>query len=153
MESLEGYLKEHPFLDGMEEKHIKLIVGCASNVRFGEGEYVFREGEDASQFYFIRHGKLALEMYRPRKGAVVVQTLQPGDVLGWSWLVPPYRRHYDCRASELTRAIAVDGTCLRGKCDEDHDLGYQFMKRFAHVFELELQGTRLQLLDIYGSSA
>ena len=151
MESLEPYLAEHPFLQGMNKRHIELLVGCASNARFNEGEYVFREGDAATQFYFIRHGRLALEIYRLRKGPVVVQTLGPGDILGWSWLFPPYRLHSDCRAMELTRAIALDGTCLRQKCEEDHELGYQLMKRFAHVFEKTLQATRMQLLDIYGT--
>jgi len=150
MQSLEPYLAEHPFLKGMEKRHIELLVGCAKNVRFEEGQHIFHEGDEANEFYFIRHGKLALEIFRPHKGGIVVQTVGSGDVLGWSWLVPPHFRHLDCRAMELTRAIALDGACLRGKCDEDHKLGYELMKRFAHLVEQELVSLRLQLLDIYG---
>jgi CRP/FNR family cyclic AMP-dependent transcriptional regulator len=65
--------------------------------------------------------------------------------------VPPYRWHFDARAVELTRAIALDGECLRGKCEEDHDLGYEIMKRFALVIAERLEATRLQLLDVYGN--
>ena len=151
MQSLEPFLAEHPFLKGMEKRHIELLVGCASNVRFEPGQIVFREGDEANEFYFIRHGKLALEVFRPHKGGIVVRTLGPGDVLGWSWLVPPYYRHLDCRAVELTRAIALDGACLRGKCDEDYELGYELMKRFAHLVDDEVTALRLQLLDIYGA--
>ncbi len=151
MQSLEPFLAEHPFLKGMQKRHIELLVGCASNVRFEPGQSVFREGDEANEFYFIRHGKLALEVFRPHKGGIIVQTLGPGDVLGWSWLVPPYYRHLDCRAVELTRAIALDGACLRGKCDEDYELGYELMKRFAHLVEDEVTALRLQLLDIYGA--
>ncbi|UCG63171.1 MAG: cyclic nucleotide-binding domain-containing protein [Candidatus Zixiibacteriota bacterium] len=150
MQTLEPYLAEHPFLKGIETRHIQLLVGCAGNVRFDAGQYIFREGDEANEFYFIRHGKLALEIFRPHKGGIVVQTLQPGDVVGWSWLFPPHFRLFDCRAIELTRAIALDGTCLRNKCEEDYQLGYEMMRRFAHLMEEELLALRLQVLDIYG---
>jgi len=150
MQTLEPYLAEHPFLKGLEKRHIELLLGCASNVRFEAGQYIFREGDESNEFYFIRHGKLALEIFRPHKGGIVVQTLKPGDVVGWSWLIPPHFRHFDCRTLELTRAIVLDGACLRRKCDEDHELGYEIMKRFAHLMEDELLALRLQLLDIYG---
>ncbi len=152
MQSLEPYLAEHPFLKGLDQHHIELLLGCASNVRFEEGQYIFREGDESNQFYFIRHGKMALEIFRPYKGGIVVHTLGVGDVLGWSWLFPPHMRHFDCRAMELTRAIALDGACLRSKCEEDHVLGYEIMKRFAHLMENELLSLRLQLLDIYGKN-
>jgi CRP-like cAMP-binding protein len=150
METLERILLEHPFLKGLDRSYIELIVGCASNVRFNAGEFIFREGEEANRFYFIRHGRVALEIFVPERGAITIQTLGEGDVLGWSWLFPPYRWHFDARALELTRAIALDGKCLRQKCEENHDLGYELMKRFAHVIEERLQATRIQLLDIYG---
>ena len=81
---------------------------------------------------------------------MMIQTIDEGDVLGWSWLFPPYVWHFDVKAVELTRAIAMDGECLRNKCEEDHELGYEIMKRFSHVMVNRLSATRLQLLDIYG---
>jgi hypothetical protein len=83
---------------------------------------------------------------------VTIHTRHEGEVLGWSWMVPPYRWHFDARASETTRAIAMDGKCLRTKCDEDHDLGYEIMKRFSLVIAERLEATRLQLMDIYGNA-
>lgn len=150
MHTLEPYLAGHPFLQGLEPNYIKLIVGCASNIRFNPGEFVFREGEEANQFYLIRHGAVALEIFAPGRGPITIQTLGEGEILGWSWLIPPYNWHFDARAVELTRAIALDGKCLRQKCEEDHNLGYELLKRFAHIMERSLEGTRLQLLDIYG---
>jgi CRP/FNR family cyclic AMP-dependent transcriptional regulator len=152
MENIERILKEHPFLAGMDEKHIKLLVGCASNVVFKAGEYIFREGEDADKFYFIRSGKVLVETYIPQKGPVIIRSRQEGEIFGWSWLVPPYKWHFDARAVELTRALVLDGRCLRGKCEEDHDLGYEIMKRFALIIAERLEATRLQLLDIYGDN-
>ena len=152
METLERILSEHPFFKGLEEPYLQLLVGCASNVRFDAGEVIFREGEEANKFYLIRQGKVAVEMFAPSRGPIILQTLGEGEVLGWSWLVAPYRWRFDGRAVELTRAIALDGECLRGKCEEDHDLGYELMKRVSLVMEKLVQATRLQLADVYGGS-
>ncbi len=146
METLRGILTEHPFLSGLEDRHLDLLVGCASNVRFDAGEFILREGEEANQFYLIRHGKVALEVSPPGRRPIIVLTLGEAEVLGWSWLVPPYRWKFDARAIELTRAIALDGKCLRKKSEEDHDFGYELLKRFAHIIEKRLEATRMQLL-------
>ena len=152
METLERILAEHPFFKGLEEPYLQLLVGCASNVRFNAGEVVFREGEEANRFYLIRQGKVAVETFAPGRGPIIMQTLGEGEVLGWSWLIAPYRWRFDGRAVELTRAIALDGECLRGKCEEDHNLGYELMKRVSHVMEKLVEATRLQLLDVYGGA-
>ena len=83
---------------------------------------------------------------------MAIQSLKEGEVLGWSWMIPPYKWHFDARAFDLTRAIALDGACLREKCEEDHDLGYELMSRFALIIAQRLEATRLQLMDIYGNS-
>jgi CRP/FNR family transcriptional regulator, cyclic AMP receptor protein len=151
MENLESILTEHPFLEGLDKKQIQLLVGCASNVIFKAGDFIFREGEPADSFYFIRHGRVLIETHVPQKGPLIIRSREKGEILGWSWLVPPYRWHFDARAVELTRAIALDGKCLREKCEVDHDLGYEIMKRFALIIAERLEATRLQLMDIYGN--
>jgi len=149
MQTLEPILAEHPFLKGLEPQYIKLLVGCASNVRFNAGQHIFREGEDANQFYMIRQGKVAIEILAVERGPIIVETIGEGDVLGWSWLIPPYRWRFDARALELTRAIALDGKCLRAKSEEDHNLGYELLKRFSSIIVDRFEATRLQLLDVY----
>jgi CRP/FNR family transcriptional regulator, cyclic AMP receptor protein len=149
MESLEPILAKHAFFEGLEPKHLKLLVGCASNERFPAASYLFRQGEEASHFYLIRQGRVALEIYAPHRPSIVIETLDGDDILGWSWLIPPYLWRFDARIVEPTRAIALDGKCLRAKCEEDHDLGYELMKRFAHIVTQRLQATRMQLLDVY----
>jgi len=151
MENLERILAEHPFLEGMSSEQIALLVGCASNVVFKAGEFIFKEGEAADKFYFIRHGRVLVETHIPQKGPLVIRSRDEGEIFGWSWMVPPYRWHFDARAVELTRAIALDGKCLREKCETDHDLGYEIMKRFALIIAERLEATRLQLMDIYGN--
>ena len=151
METLERILAEHSFFEGLETEYLKLLVGCASNVRFQAGAYLFREGEEASHFYLIRQGRVAVEIYAPQRPPIVVQTLEGGDILGWSWLIPPYHWRFDARVVEPARAIALDGKCLRSKCEENHDLGYALLKRFAHIVEQRLEATRMQLLDVYAT--
>lgn len=114
------------------------------------GEYLFREGEAADRFYLIREGHVALEVKAPGRAPVICQTLGAGEIVGVSWLIPPYRWSFDARAVESTRAIAMDAACLRGKCEADHDLGYEMMKRFMPALLQRLHSTRLQILDIYG---
>lgn len=150
METLEPILAQHPFLQGLEPQYLGLIVGCASNVRFNSGQFLFREGEEANQFYMVREGKVALQISTARQ-PIIIQTVDKGDVLGWSWLVPPYRWRFDARALELTRAIALDGRCLRRKSEEDHNFGYELLRRFSTIIVERLEATRLQLLDVYGT--
>lgn len=150
MQTLEPYLAEHPFLKGLDPHHLKIIVGCASNVRFDAGQYILREGEEANNFYIIRHGIVAVELFAAERGTISIQTIGEGEILGWSWLIPPYRWRFDAKAVELTRAIALDGKCLRNKCEQDHALGYELLKRFVHIITSRLDATRLQLLDVYG---
>jgi len=150
IEGLERIVREHPFFAGLEAGFCSLLTGCAKNVRFGAGQYLFHEGEPADQFYLLRHGRVALQITSPGRGAVVFQTLGMGDIVGVSWLIPPYRWTDDAKALELTRAIAMDATCLRQKCEADHDLGYDMMKRFMPVLIERLQATRMQILDVYG---
>jgi CRP/FNR family transcriptional regulator, cyclic AMP receptor protein len=153
MESLEPILAKHAFFERLEPAYLKLLVGCASNVRFSAGAYIIRQGEEASHFYLIRQGRVALEIRAPQRPPIVIETLDGDDILGWSWLIPPYLWRFDARIVEPTRAIALDGKCLRAKCEEDHDLGYELLKRFTHIVTQRLQATRLQLLDVYAAHA
>jgi len=153
MENLEQILEHHPFFKGLEPKYVKLVAGCGSNVKFEAGEFLFKEGEEANAFYILRRGKVAVEAFAAERGSLIIDTLTDGDILGWSWLIPPYNWHFDAKAVELTRAIALDARCLRTKCEEDHDLGYELLKRFAQIIEDRLQATRIQLLDLYSVSS
>jgi CRP/FNR family cyclic AMP-dependent transcriptional regulator len=148
--SLEPILSSHPFFSGLPEPYLQLITGCASNVRFEAGAKIFNSGEPANTFYIIRGGKVAVDIFIPGRGDVTIETLMEGDVLGLSWLFPPYVWRFNSRAVELTRAIALDGKCLRTKCDADPALGYELMKRISSTLMQRLEATDLQLLDIYG---
>lgn len=149
MERLDVLLAQHPFLKGMAAEHLALMAGCASNVVYQAGEFLHREGNEADRFFFIRQGRVSVEVYDERRRAITIETLGEGEVLGWSWLVPPYRWRFDARAEALTRALVLDGKCLREKCETDHHLGYQLMRRIVSLMARSLDATRLQLLDVY----
>jgi CRP/FNR family transcriptional regulator, cyclic AMP receptor protein len=151
MEGLERIVLAHPFFAGLGPEFGSAISGCARNLRFAAGEYLFREDEPANEFYLVRHGTVALELHAAGQPVIVIATLRAGDVLDGSWLVPPYRWAFDGRAAELVRALGVNARCLRDKCEADHDLGYELMKRFVGAMGERLRATRLQVLDVYGS--
>jgi CRP-like cAMP-binding protein len=151
--TLEPIVRQQPFFQGLEERYVKLVAGCAKNVRFEENQVIFHEGEEANEFYLIRDGLVAVEVIVPQRGSSILQTVSEGDMLGWSWLFPPYRWRFQARTQKATRALAFDGKCLRTKCEEDHDLGYELLKRFSRVVIDRLDATRVQLLDLYGANA
>jgi CRP/FNR family cyclic AMP-dependent transcriptional regulator len=153
VETIDTILRDVPLFEGLPDEALELIAGCGSNVHFGEGELLFRQGDPADTFFVIRHGSVALETFVPARGPVTIETIESGDVVGWSWLFAPYRWHFDAKALVAVRATAFDGACLRGKCDADPALGYQLMSRFAQVMIERLQWTRLRLLDVYGYAA
>lgn len=148
--TLEPILREHPFFKEFSPTLLNILVGCASNVRFDAGAYLTREGEPANHFYLLRHGEVNVEIAVPGKGFFKVETLHEGDVVGWSWLFPPYRWNHTVSATTLVRAIALDGACLRDKAEQDCGLGYELMKRFNMILLDRLQATRMQVMDVYG---
>jgi CRP/FNR family transcriptional regulator, cyclic AMP receptor protein len=153
IENFERILADHPFFKDLAKPHLETIVGCAANVKFDAGAFIYREGTQADHFYLVRHGKVGVETFAPGNGAMTVETVDAGEVLGWSWLFPPYKAHFDARALTLVRALSLDGACLRAKCEKDPAFGYEIMKRFAPVLIQRLDSTRLQLLDLYGNGA
>ncbi len=153
MHTLDELIARTPLFAGLPADALELIAGCAKNVGFDEDELLFREGDPADTFYLLRRGRVALELHAPERGGLVIETIEPDDVVGWSWLFEPYRWQFDARAVSDVRAVAFDGACLRGKCEDDKELGYDLMKRFGHVMIDRLQHARVRLLDVYGSAS
>jgi CRP-like cAMP-binding protein len=149
MSALEQQLAEHPFFLGLPPEHLALLSGCAATARVEAGEYLFREGQAARSFYVIRHGSVAIASITPHEGLVAIQTVGDGDVLGWSWLLPPYQWHFGAYAVEPTTLVALDAVCVRTKCEQDRDFGFEIMRRFAQVMASRLEATHLQLLSVY----
>ncbi len=150
MGTLEPLIKSHPFFKDLDPTHISTLTGCAANKIFAAGTFLTRAGEEANEFYLIRHGLVSIETSIGSGEPFVLQTADDGDIIGWSWLVPPYYWHFDARAEVETRVFVLDGACIRKKCQENNALGYELLKRFAQIMERRLEATRLQLIDVYG---
>ena len=134
------------FFKDLAPDQIAYLAECSARVRFETGQYLCREGESADHFYIVQHGLVALELTKGDEGDFAFQSLQAGDILGWSWLVPPYQWRFNARAIEDTQVIAMDGRSLRAKCDENHELGYQLLGRLVQVMTQRLETTRHQLI-------
>lgn len=150
MKTLVDELAEHSFFAELPTETLNLIAGCGQNVVFKAGAVIAAEGSEANEFFVIRKGRVAIQVHAAPGGTALLQTLDGGDVLGWSWLFPPYRWSFEAKAVQEVHAIKLDGACLRGKCEDDPRMGYDLMKRFSRIMTRRLEATRLQLLDLYG---
>jgi CRP/FNR family cyclic AMP-dependent transcriptional regulator len=151
--SLAKIIPEHPFFLGLDPEFCELVSGCARNVRFEDGAYLFRKGDPADEFYLVRQGRVGLQITTAAGKPLTFLTIGDNEVVGLSWLIPPYRWSIDAKAIGQVRAIGIDARCLRGKCDADHHLGYQLMMRFMPVLIERLNTARMQALDVYGVPA
>jgi len=151
VKTLDTVIAESPVFAGLTQEQLEFIAGCAQNVHFEAGEHIAKRGDAADAFYLIRIGEIALDVDVPNKKPVRIDTVEAGQVLGWSWLIPPYQWNYDVTATELVRAVSFDGACIRDKCASDTVLGFALLMRFSQVIVGRLQATRLRLLDIYGT--
>lgn len=150
MQSIPELLSSVPLFAGLPDDQLELLAACAVNDGFADGEALLREGEPDESFYVIRHGVAALQTRSPT-GPLVIETLHEHDVVGWSWLVPPYLSHFDVVARGDVRVVRFDAVCLRGKFADDAELARAMYERFVVVIAERLQATRLRLLDIYGA--
>jgi CRP-like cAMP-binding protein len=146
VKTLAAILTDTPLFGDLTRAQAELIAGCAGNVHFQPGQVIFREGAQADTFYLVRHGRIQLDMYIAGRGSVAIDTVDPGDLVGWSWLFPPYRWHFDATALTSVRATAFDGACLRAKCVADPALGYPLTSRFAQLIIERLQASQHRLI-------
>ena len=142
-------LRAHPFVEGLSESHVAALEPMAQLARFEEDAFIFREHEEARQFYLIVEGHVALQLHLPSGLPISIQTVSAGHALGWSWLIPPYRWHYDARVFSPVTTIALDAQHLRERFERDADLGFRVLQRINGILAERLQATQLQLLDVY----
>jgi CRP-like cAMP-binding protein len=147
--NIESMVATHEFFHNLDEAYLAEIAKHATPVSFNAGDVIFRAGETAEFCYLIREGHVAVGVHDTARGARTVQTVGAPSVLGWSWLVPPYMWCFDARAVSHTQAIAINAEALRQACEEDHELGFELLKRFTEIFAERLHAARFQLLDVY----
>jgi len=147
IDDLEKRVAAHPFLAGMSPHHLELLARYSKQKQFEAGEMIFRSGEPAHGFYLIEKGTIALEGWVMEHGPFVTDIVNAGEALGWSWLFPPYRWHFDARVVEPTTAIYLDGDILRQHYKEDLTLAHDLSQRICEVMVHRLQATRRKLIE------
>ena len=141
-------IAEHPFFHELAPQHVAVLAEAAMLKEFKAGEEIFREGDPANRFYIILSGEVELQSDRQDKESVSIQRIGAGDVLGWSWLFPPYYWHFSARAATDVQAIFFYGTWLRESCERDHDFGYVMLKRMSGIVVQRLQAARKRLAEL-----
>ena len=150
MKTIADEMSRHPFFHGLCDDYLQLMGDCAKNVVFRAGSIIAAEGSEANEFFVLKKGRVALQLHASPVGILRIQTLDAGDILGWSWLFPPYQWSVEAMAVQDIHAIQFDGQCLRDKCDRDPVMGYALMQSFSRLMIQRVEATRLQLLDLYG---
>ncbi|MCI0533619.1 MAG: cyclic nucleotide-binding domain-containing protein [Verrucomicrobiales bacterium] len=146
MTTLTERILRHPFFSGMKPEHVAIACHGATESRFEAGQIIFSEGEPANRFYLIESGSVALEAHEPADGTFPIQTLEAGEVLGWSWLFPPFTWHFRARVLTPTNVIALDGAHLLVAAERNAGFGYALMKKVGQILIHRLQATRKQFV-------
>ena len=149
MENVESVVARQPFLHGLKPYHFQTLSKCASFADFEPNVIIFREGTEAGHFYLVHDGRVALDTLVPGQGLRTVETIGPGDALGWSWLVPPYVSMFGAVTVQPTEAFHFDARLVRALCQADPQLGYELTRRFLGVASDRLRASRARLLDRY----
>ena len=144
-------LSKHAFLQGISQRHLETLAGFTQQVTMTAGQHLGREREAANAFYLIQSGRVAIEVQKQDRGTARLQTIGPGEIVGWSWLVPPHFWQFDARVAEPVQALALDAERLRRQCADDHELGYELLTRLINVVAGRLAASRRKLLDLYPS--
>jgi CRP/FNR family cyclic AMP-dependent transcriptional regulator len=151
MNKIEEALASHPFLQNMDIAYLRYLADCSQMMKFDSGQFLLRQGAAAREFYLIRSGRICIELFSGEGGPVVIQTLGAGEVLGWSWLIPPYQWRFDARAVDAGEAIAVKGDVLKAAFTRFPEFGHEIMQRFIRVIAERLEAERLKLVNLYAA--
>jgi CRP-like cAMP-binding protein len=144
---LEEYLSTQAFFSGLSPEFIGFLARCASERQIEPGQVLFRQGERAHYFYLIRNGSIAIEIPAITGPTLTVQSLGAGQILGWSWLIPPYKWNFQARAEAPTTLLAFDGDAVLARCEEEPTFGYALLKRFASLMGERLEVARRSMMD------
>ncbi len=149
VESLARSLAQHPFTGRLPARMVDFLAGCAKNMRFDTGEYLFREGEEQQHLFLIRQGQVDVESYLPGRGEVALESFTEGEALGASAVFAPYEWNLDGRAVKPVLVFAIDGDCLRRKIDEDAEFGRAVLKELLIDVHRRLSELRLSQMNVY----
>jgi len=149
MDKLENILVHHPSLRRLDGRYLKTLYDNAKVVRFDPDTIITHEGDEANRFYLISEGRVGLEINVPQKGIFTVEIVEAGELLDWSWIIPPFKSYYTARTITPVLSVAIDGQKMKKLLSDDHELYFNFYECFLNLILKRLQAKRLQLLDLY----
>lgn len=151
MDKIKKLISEKPFFRDLKSEYIDILAKYATKSEYQPFDFIFKIGEDANNFYLVESGNVAIELFSSEKGIIRIQTVGEGDILGWSWMLPPYKWHFEARTIENTSLIVFDGKAILKECEKNQGFGYEILKRYMVVMAERLEAARYQLLDVYGN--
>jgi CRP-like cAMP-binding protein len=149
MEPLQYTIARHEFFRDFKPQHLKIFQDCVSDARYGRDQLLLRQGQGAERFFIVRKGEVRLELLTPENGSVPVQTIGPGEIVGWSWIIPPYKSTFDARAIEPLHVLVFDASELRRECEQDFELGYRVLQKFTLALSTRLEAVRAKLVEYH----
>lgn len=150
--SIEEVLARHDVFKSLKPDHRSALASRAERGSCAAGTTLFKTGEMALRFYVVESGAVRLEAYAPAGGSMSIGLIGPDEILGWSWLFPPYDWHFNAVATEPVRFVAFDASHVRKLCESDHEFGYELLKRFSQIMLSRLIATRYQVLELRGET-
>jgi CRP-like cAMP-binding protein len=147
MQSIEEYLSAHAFFSGLDDSFMKFLTSSVKAIQIKEGHVLFQQGKPANKFYLVRNGKISVQVPALMGPTLELQTLGEDQILGWSWLIPPYRWNFHARALEDSEVLEFDGSAILARCEEDPKFGYELFKRFAALMSERLDAARQKMMD------
>jgi CRP/FNR family transcriptional regulator, cyclic AMP receptor protein len=148
-QSIGDYLSTRAFFSELDQDYMKFLADSATEMRIKKGDVLFQQGERADKFYLLRKGQVSVQVPALMGPVLEIQTLGEGQMLGWSWLIPPYRWNFQARALEDSDLLEFDGSAILARCEKDPKFGFELFKRFAALMSERLDAARQKMMDAW----
>jgi CRP-like cAMP-binding protein len=140
-------LKDNSIFSALDPEELEFLAGAATTEQMEPGHVVFRLGERARHFYLILSGEIAIEIPAIEGPTLFLQHLKPGQVLGWSWLIPPYQWSFMARTEQPAEVIRFDGATVLERCESDPSFGYHLLRAFSAMMSERLGHARRRIME------
>lgn len=147
MSSIPEFIAGHEFFAGLSDDFVQLLAEFAVEKQVKKGEVLFQAGKPADKFYLLRSGQVSVQVPALVGPPLELQLLGENQLLGWSWLIPPYHWNFLARATEDTDLLEFDGQAILKRCEEDPKFGYELLKRFTAMMSERLAAARQKMMD------
>jgi CRP-like cAMP-binding protein len=144
---IEDYLSSQTFFHELDDRFLKILSNSSAVLEIKKGDALFHQGEYADKFYLLRNGQVSVQVPALVGPTLEIQALSKDQILGWSWLIPPYRWHFQARAVDDSELLEFDGRAILVHCEEDPKFGYELLKRFAGLMSERLDAARQKMMD------